>query len=239
MMRTRSQSSIVSIMMETRDMTAFIAMTKDLLREELKPINNSIAELIDQFKYIKISNDEIKASAEHANSVADAAITRTTSVEKGTTTLELALQECKKEQNILHKQILLMEVHLRRDNPKFDRIKETRGQNCLRSIQEILTTMDVAFSNLPVDRVHRLGPYKANEESDLGTIVIIFSNYADYKRVRAKRNALKGTHIWVKEVILMRSSNAAKSHTYGLHMLVTQITLKIVSWHIYELTNSL
>jgi len=67
------------------------------------PIIYSIAELPDEFKYIKISIGKIKASAEHANSVADAVITRTTSIEKRTT-LELALQECKNEQNTLHEE---------------------------------------------------------------------------------------------------------------------------------------
>ena len=69
-------------MTETSVMTAFMAMMKDLLHEELKPITNSIAELINQFKYIKISIDEIKASTERVTSVADAVIARTTSVDE-------------------------------------------------------------------------------------------------------------------------------------------------------------
>ena len=45
--------------------------------------------------------------------------------------------------------------------------------------------MDVDFSNLPVDGLHHIGPYKANKESDPRTIVK-FSNYADRERVWAK-----------------------------------------------------
>jgi len=124
MMFARSQSSNVSFMIETTDMMAFKAMMNHLLREGLKPINNSIAALYDQLKYIQISIDEIKASAERANSVIDAAITCTTSLEKHITTLELAFEECQKKQNMLHEQTLRMEVHLHRDNLKFYGIKE-------------------------------------------------------------------------------------------------------------------
>ena len=186
-------------MTDAINMTAFKVMIQDLLRDELKPIHNSIDALTDQFKCIQNSIDDIKASAEHAHAVADAAITRTTSVEKRTSALELALEECKKKQTLLHEQTLRMEVHTRRENLKFDGVKETRGQNCLRTFQELLTNMEADFGNIPLDRVHRLGPYKPNKESEPRTILVKFTNYADRERVWAKRNALKGTHIWVKE----------------------------------------
>ena len=96
-----------------------------LLCEELKPINNSIAALTDQINYIQTSIDEIKAPTQHAYSVADAAITRSTSVEKRISVLELTLEESKKKPNMLHGQTLRMEVYSRRNNLKFDDIKET------------------------------------------------------------------------------------------------------------------
>ena len=52
--------------------------------------------------------------------------------------------------------------------------------------------MDTDFINLPLDRVHRLGPYKKNKVSDSRTIVVKFANYAHRELIWALRNAMTG-----------------------------------------------
>ena len=186
-------------MTDVKDMAAFKAIMKDLLQEHLTPINDNISALTDQLKYMKSSIDEAKASAENAHSVAESALVLTKGVDKRTAALELELQECKAQQHKLSEKTLSMETHSRRENLKFDGIKESRGEDCFKTIKQNLIAMDEEFEIISLDRVHRLGPYKPNRESDPRTVIVKFTHYVDRERVWSKRNSLKGTHTWVKE----------------------------------------
>ena len=110
-----------------------------------------------------------------------------------------SLQECKAQQHKLSEKTLSMETHSRRENLKFDGIKESRGEDCFKTIKQTLIAMDEEFEIISLDRVHRLGPYKPNRESDPRTVIVKFTHYVDRERVWSKRNSLKGTHTWVKE----------------------------------------
>jgi ribA/ribD-fused uncharacterized protein len=137
-------------------------------------------------------------TAEKSYSMAETAITRTTEADERIHKLEDALKTAESKHSQLHEHLLRIESQSRRDNLRFDGIKEERGEDCVAIIQDIITNMDIDVKQVRILRAHRSGPFRHLKGAPR-PIVVEFPSCTDRERVWSKRNALKGTHIWLGE----------------------------------------
>jgi ribA/ribD-fused uncharacterized protein len=180
------------------DLQAFEVVMKRLLDDGLRPVKADIASLTSKIDTFQQSLIDVQNSVEHANNVAGDAKNIATGLEKRVAQLESDLMISQNTHKQLLEQTLRIETQSRRDNLKFDGIPESKGENCLKTLQDVLTKMNIDCANMPIVRVHRIRSYSPKQSSPR-TLIVKFVNFADRERVWSKRSSLKGTNMWVCE----------------------------------------
>ena len=171
---------------------------KTFLDNALRPVNTSIADLPNTLDTINDSLTEVKASADHANVVANEALVFTTGLQDRVSKLESELATSKTNHFQLLEQTLKLESYSRRSNLKFHGITESKDENCSSEIQGVLEKMDIDIDDLSKLRVHRIGTYSSKQTSPRH-IIVKFGNDGDRAIVWAERRELKGSTFWVCE----------------------------------------
>ena len=146
------------------DMVAFETQMKTFLDNALRPVhvNTSIADLTNKLDTINYSLTEVKASADHANVVANEALVLTSGLQDRVSKLESELATSKTNHFQLLEQTLKLESYCRRSNLKFHGFTESKDENCFSEIQGVLEKMDIDIDDLSKLRAHRIGTYSTN-----------------------------------------------------------------------------
>ena len=129
---------------------AFIESFRTLLREEIKPVNNNIEELKVSMTLIQNTLKDVMNTADKSYSMAESAITKAKETDKCILKLEAALKSAELKHNQLHEHMLRIESQSRRDNLRFDGIKEERSEVCMEIIQETIRNMDIDVDQIRI-----------------------------------------------------------------------------------------
>ena len=171
---------------------------EDLLSRQLKPIRETIETLSVKFENLTTSINDMRATADHADSNATEALTKVASVEKRVADLESALTQSRHKPDKLYARNLKLESYSRRDNLKFMGIPEQKDENCLNLVHTNLSQMGLDQSDINILRVHRLGIYKKNQRSPR-PIIFRLATSTDRDIIWQKRSTLTGLGVWIKE----------------------------------------
>jgi ribA/ribD-fused uncharacterized protein len=101
----------------------------------------------------------------------------------------------------LRNELTKLEAYTRRENLKFDGIREKTDENCEQTLYKLFSKqMQIpdASSRIKISRCHRIGRFKENADK-ARTIVAKFHFYPDRMEVWQNRKLLKGTGIFVNE----------------------------------------
>ena len=159
------------------DLDAFKVIMEGLLEDKLKPVTDSVASLAATLNEVKATLTDVVASVEHSNKVADKAKSIATQARVSVNKLQVEHDQLRSDHILLRDKLLKLEAYSRRENLKFEGVDEVEPENCMDTIMEVLSKMDVP-DDVQIDRAHRVGPYRPQNSKPI-TIIMRFTSYSE------------------------------------------------------------
>lgn len=106
-----------------------------------------------------------------------------------------------KQTELKHK-IRTLEDRNRRNNLRIDGIGETEGENSEEiedKVQRLFKNRLIITKDIDIERIHRMGPYTAQDDARPRTIIFKLLNYKDKLLILKNANRLKDTNIYINE----------------------------------------
>lgn len=157
----------------------------DLFKNRITDIETILNMLKNQI----VSNKKTCQSNTKQHNVVRSALLRT---EKD---IKIVKEQCSEAK----KRIIKNECHSRRNNLRFENVRESRyetDQDCCRLIRGLLNHMGLN-PNMPIARCHRTGP--SHSSGKPRPIIVCFQYYWDREEVLANKSYLYGTNVYVSE----------------------------------------